>query len=181
MRALLAILAAVLLAGCGSSTETVTVTTTVTQTVTETAPGDATALPDAVEETRRGLLEAAQSGDVDALEPFVTDRLSYSFGEPVEGGAIAYFKQLEAQGQDPLGTLAKLLQLPYTLAQGNYVWPWVYTRAGHGPHRLREAAPRRVRRRLRRPDATSAVPRPRQLRRPTAQPRIVPVQVRPVD
>ena len=127
MRPLLAVLAAVLLAGCGSSTETVTVTTTVTQTVTETAPGDATALPDAVEETRRGLLEAAQSGDVEALEPFVTDRLSYSFGGPVEGGAIEYFKQLEAQGQDPLGTLAKLLQLPYTLAQGNYVWPWVYT------------------------------------------------------
>jgi len=127
VRPLLAALAAVLLAGCGSSTETVTVTTTVTQTVTETAPGDATALPDAVEETRRGLLEAAQSGDVEALEPFVTDRLSYSFGGPVEGGAIEYFKQLEAQGQDPLGTLAKLLQLPYTLAQGNYVWPWVYT------------------------------------------------------
>ena len=127
MRALLAVLAAVLLAGCGDSTETVTVTSTVTQTVTETAAGDASALPDAVEETRRGLLEAAQSGDVEALEPFVTDRLSYSFGGPVEGGAIEYFKQLEAQGQDPLGTLAKLLQLPYTLAQGNYVWPWVYT------------------------------------------------------
>ena len=128
MRALLAVLAAVLLAGCGSSTETVTVTSTVTQTVTETAPpGDATALPDEVEATRRGLLEAAQSGDVEALEPFVTDRLSYTFGEPVEGGAIEYFRQLEAQGEDPLGTLAKLLQLPYTLAQGNYVWPWVYT------------------------------------------------------
>ena len=127
MRALLAVLAAVLLAGCGSSTETVTVTSTVTQTVTETAPPDATALPDEVEATRRGLLEAAQSGDVEALEPFVTDRLSYTFGEPVEGGAIEYFRQLEAQGQDPLGTLAKLLQLPYTLAQGNYVWPWVYT------------------------------------------------------
>jgi hypothetical protein len=127
VRALLAVLAAVLLAGCGNSTETVTVTTTVTQTVTATAPGDATALPDAVEETRRGLLEAAQSGDVEALEPFVTDRLSYTFGEPAEGGAIEYFRQLEAQGQDPLGTLAKLLQLPYTLAQGNYVWPWVYS------------------------------------------------------
>ena len=61
MRALLAVVAAVLLAGCGESTETVTVTSTVTQTVTETAAGDATALPDAVEETRRGLLEAAQS------------------------------------------------------------------------------------------------------------------------
>ena len=127
MRALVAVVAAVLLAGCGSSSETVTVTTTVAQTVTEPSPGDATALPDAVEETRRGLLEAAESGDVEALEPFVTDRLSYTFGEPVEGGAIEYFKQLEAEGQDPLGTLAKLLQLPYTLAQGNYVWPWVYT------------------------------------------------------
>ena len=129
MRSLFVVLAAVLLAGCGGSTETETVTvrSTVTQTVTETAAGDASALPDAVEETRRGLLEAAQSGDVEALEPFVTDRLSYTFGEPVEGGAIAYFEQLEAEGQDPLGTLATLLQLPSTLAQGNYVWPWVYT------------------------------------------------------
>ena len=129
MRALLAVVAAVLLAGCGESTETVTVTSTETQTVTvtETAAGDASALPDAVEKTRRGLLEAAQSGDVEALEPFVTDRLSYTFGEPAEGGAIEYFTQLEAQGQDPLRTLGKLLQLPSTLAQGNYVWPWVYT------------------------------------------------------
>lgn len=127
MRALVAVAAAVLLAGCGGSTETVTVTTTVVQTVTAPSPGDATALPDAVEETRRGLLEAAESGDVEALEPFVTDRLNYTFGEPVEGGAIEYFRRLEAEGQDPLGTLAKLLQLPFTLAQGNYVWPWVYT------------------------------------------------------
>jgi hypothetical protein len=127
VRALVAVAAAVLLAGCGGSTETVTVTTTVLQTVTEPSPGDATALPDTVEETRRGLLEAAESGDVEALEPFVTDRLSYTFGEPVDGGAIEYFRQLEAEGQDPLGTLAKLLQLPFTLAQGNYVWPWVYT------------------------------------------------------
>jgi hypothetical protein len=127
VRAALALVAAVLLAGCGESAETVTVTSTVTRTVTETAAGDASAVPDEVEATRRGLLEAAQSGDVEALRPFVTDRLSYTFGEPVEGGAVEYFKQLEAQGQDPLGTLAKLLQLPSTLAQGNYVWPWVYT------------------------------------------------------
>ena len=127
MRAVLAVLAAVLLAGCGNSTETVTVTATVTETVTETAAGDASVLPDAVEETRRGLLEAAESGEVEALEPFVTDRLSYTFGAPVEGGAIEYLRRLEAEGQDPLGTLAKLLQLPYTLAQGNYVWPWVYS------------------------------------------------------
>jgi hypothetical protein len=120
-----------LLAACGGGAETTTVvvteTETETETVTETAAGDATALPAAVEETRRGLLEAAESGDVEALEPYVTDRLSYSFGGPVEGGAIEHFRRLEEQGEDPLGTLSRILQLPYTLAQGNYVWPWVYS------------------------------------------------------
>ena len=134
MRLLLPALAAVaVLAGCGSSdtTETVTVTQTETETrtVTVTSPGDVDAdpLPEPVRKTRDGLLEAARSGDVEALAPYITDRFSYSFGGPVEGGAIAYFKRLEEQGEDPLGTLEKLLQLPWTLAQGNYVWPWVYS------------------------------------------------------
>ena len=131
MRLVLAAAAAAMLAGCGSSTttQTVTVTRTETATVTETSAGgaDASTLPEPVRRTRDGLLEAAQSGDVEALEPYVTDRLSYSFGGPVEGGAVAYWTQLEAQGEDPLGTLATILQLPWTLSQGTYVWPWVYS------------------------------------------------------
>ncbi|MGE5690761.1 MAG: hypothetical protein ACM33B_09435 [Pseudomonadota bacterium] len=130
MRARTALLAAALVVGgCGSSSDTVTVTRTETETVTrtETTAADATALPDAVEETRRGILAAAEAKDWDALEPYVTDRLNYTFGGPVEGGAIAYWKRLEAKGEDPLGTLARILQLPSTLTQGTYIWPWAYS------------------------------------------------------
>jgi hypothetical protein len=129
VRTLLALTAAVLLAGCGggATTETVTVSETETEEATAGGATDAEWPPEPVRRTQEGLLEAAQSGEVDALAPYVTDRLSYSFGGPVEGGAIAYWKQLEAEGEDPLGTLVKVLSLPWTLAQGNYVWPWVYT------------------------------------------------------
>lgn len=125
MRTLLALTAAVLLAGCGGAATTETVT--VRETETAAGATDAEWPPEPVRKTQEALLAAAQSGDVDALAPYVTDRLSYSFGGPVEGGAIAYWKQLEADGDDPLGTLVKVLSLPWTLAQGNYVWPWVYT------------------------------------------------------
>jgi hypothetical protein len=129
VRPLVALLAVAVVAGCGSSETTVTVTRTETETVTrtETAAADATALPEAVERTRRALLEAAQARDLRALEPYVTDRLGYTFGGPVEGGAVAFWKQLAEQGEDPLATLATILQLPSTLAQGNYIWPWVYS------------------------------------------------------
>jgi len=125
VRTLLALTAAGLLAGCGGSATTGTVT--VGETETAAGATDAEWPPEPVRRTQEGLLEAAQSGQVDALAPYVTERLSYSFGGPVEGGAIAYWKQLEADGEDPLGTLVEVLSMPWTLAQGNYVWPWVYT------------------------------------------------------
>ena len=103
MRTLLALTAAVLFAGCGGAATTETVT--VSETETAAGATDAQWPPEPVRRTQEGLLEAAQSGEVDALAPYVTDRLSYSFGGPVEGGAIAYWKQLEADGEDPLGTL----------------------------------------------------------------------------
>lgn len=86
-----------------------------------------TGLPAAVEETRAALLEAAESGDYEALRPLLPDEFEYTFGGPVEGGPIAYWQELErTTEQRPLETLATILELPYVLTRGYYVWPWAY-------------------------------------------------------
>jgi hypothetical protein len=137
MRALLA-LAAVALLGVGAaagwfaareteSVETVTETATTTETTTEEAAESG--LPPAVEETRIALLEAAESGDYEALRTLVPpEGFEYTFGGDVEGGAIAYWRELERTTRErPLQTLAALLRMPYVLTRGTYVWPWAYT------------------------------------------------------
>jgi hypothetical protein len=84
-------------------------------------------LPVAVEETRTALLDAAGSGDYEALRSLISGDFSYTFGGEVEGGAIAYWQELErSTDARPLRTLAELLKLPYTLSRGYYVWPWAY-------------------------------------------------------
>jgi hypothetical protein len=112
--------------GCGG-TETTTVERTVTTTTVVTAPDAAATLPRPAAKTWAALREAAASGDYEQLRPLVTDRLSYTFGEPVDGGAVAYWRQLEA-GSDtsPLRILAALLKLPYTLYRGAFVWPFAF-------------------------------------------------------
>ena len=136
-RALVALAGALALAGCGG-TETVTVTesetvtesTTETETVqqTETAAGPAAGLPPAAAETHAGLLEAAESGDYEALRPLLpASGFSYTFGGEVQGGPIAYWQLLERQaGEQPIAILARILRLPYTLSGGRYVWPFAY-------------------------------------------------------
>lgn len=82
----------------------------------------------ALEQTRKALVAAAGSGDYEALRPYIPDDFSYTFGGPVEGGPIAYWQELErTTGERPLGTLAMLLEMPYTLSSGIYVWPWAYS------------------------------------------------------
>jgi hypothetical protein len=45
----------------------------------------------------------------------------------VEGGAISFWQQLEDDsGASPIGILADLLALPYTLYRGIYVWPFAF-------------------------------------------------------
>jgi hypothetical protein len=106
------------LAGRGDEPET----TTVTQTV-------AAGLPAAVERTRAAIADAARQRDWDALRGLLGPGFKYTFGGPVEGGAIAYWQELEAeQGERPLATLSRVLQLPYTLSRGLYVWPFAYDR-----------------------------------------------------
>jgi hypothetical protein len=129
--------AGVFLTGCGSG-ETVTVTateteaTTVSETVTETVTSTVAsgALPAPVEEKRAAIAEAAASGDYEALRPLLAEQFSYSFGGPVEGGPIAYWRSLE-QREDirPIAILADLMVLPYTLYQGIYTWPFAFDKA----------------------------------------------------
>ena len=105
-RALLALAGALALAGCAGGTETVTVTEreTTTETATETVTQTETAaaapvgLPPAVAETHAALLEAAESGDYEALRPLLpASGFSYTFGGEVQGGPIAYWQLLERQ------------------------------------------------------------------------------------
>ncbi len=128
---LLCVLVAVAVAACGGAetvTTTVSETETVTETVTETAAGEGAAgLPDAVAETHAGLLAAAESGDYEALRPFLHDEFSYTFGLPHEEGAIGYWQMVEEEGDDsPIEILARILRLPYTLAGGLYIWPFAF-------------------------------------------------------
>lgn len=109
------------------SAETVTETTTATETTTEETADSG--LPPAVEETRAALLAAAESGDYEELRPLIpSDGFEYTFGGGVQGGAIAYWRELERTTRErPLETLAALLRMPYVLTRGTYVWPWAYT------------------------------------------------------
>lgn len=86
-------------------------------------------LPATVEEARVAILEAAQSSDYEALRPLVPESgFEYTFGEPVEGGPIAYWQELErTTAERPLEALAAILEMPYVLSHGYYVWPFAYT------------------------------------------------------
>jgi hypothetical protein len=106
-------------------TTTVTDVRTTTQTVTTTAETAAAGLPAEVERTRAAIHEAAKARDFVALAKLIPDAFRYTFGDPFEGGAIAYWQNLEPK-DDPFGTLARITELPYTLTQGYYVWPFAY-------------------------------------------------------
>lgn len=103
-------------------------TTTVTVTRTETRPvatGDV-GVPGAVERKRAAMLRAAQAKDYEALAKLADPTFKYTFGSPFSGGPAAYWRQAEQQGQQPLEALAAILELPYTLSRGMYVWPFAY-------------------------------------------------------
>jgi hypothetical protein len=130
-RFLLGLAGALALAGCGG-TETVTVTVSETETQTETTTETTTealavGLPGPVAETHAALLAAAESGDYEALRPLIPDNFSYTFGAPEEDDPIAYWQELEEAGEgSPIEILARILELPYTLSAGTYVWPFAF-------------------------------------------------------
>jgi hypothetical protein len=84
-------------------------------------------LPAAVERTRAAIAAAASARDYDALERLVPDPFKYTFGENVPGGPVAYWRDLEQRSdEDPIGTLATIMSLPYTVSGDYYVWPFAY-------------------------------------------------------
>ena len=103
---------------------TTTATVTTARTTTAAAPG----LPPAVERTRSALQRAAAARDLEALRREIPAHgFTYTFGEQVEGGAVAHWEELERTTDErPIETLARVLELPYTLRQGHYVWPFAY-------------------------------------------------------
>jgi hypothetical protein len=96
------------------------------ESTSETSP---VGVPVVVERTRAALLAAAESGDYEALRPLIpaNGAFKYTFGGPVEGGPIAYWRQLEqSTSERPLEALAAVLRMPYTLSRGYYYWPFAY-------------------------------------------------------
>ena len=86
-------------------------------------------LPAAVEETRAELQAAAESGDYEALAELIPSTgFEYTFGDPVDGGPVAYWQEIERTTDErPIEALAAILKMPYVLSRGYYVWPWTYT------------------------------------------------------
>jgi hypothetical protein len=85
--------------------------------------------PDVVLRKRAAMLAAAQARDYDALaELSDPQQFKYTFGEEVEGGPAAYWRQAEMRGEGPgpAEALAAILRMPYTLSRGLYVWPFAY-------------------------------------------------------
>jgi hypothetical protein len=136
VRGLLVLAVALLaFAACGGETVTVTTTETLTETETETVLETETVqqpvvvgLPGPAAATHAALLQAARTGDYEALRPLVPeDEFSYTFGTPDPEGPIAHWQRVEAEtGESPIAILERILELPYTLSAGTYVWPFAY-------------------------------------------------------
>lgn len=123
------------MSACGGETVTVTTTETLTETETETVLETETVqqpvvvgLPGPAAATHAALLQAARAGDYEALRPLVPeDEFSYTFGTPDPEGPIAYWQRVEEEtGESPIAILEQILELPYTLSGGTYVWPFAY-------------------------------------------------------
>ena len=87
---------------------------------------DSSGVPEPVLEQRAAILAAARERDYDGLAQLVDPAgFEYTFGGPVAGGPAAYWRQIEEQ-ERPLDALVEVLELPYTLSRGIYVWPFAY-------------------------------------------------------
>jgi hypothetical protein len=87
-----------------------------------------TAPPDVVLRKRAAMLAAATESDYDALAQLADPtEFEYTFGEQVDGGPAAYWRQAVSRGEEPpAAALEAILRLPYTLSRGIYVWPFAY-------------------------------------------------------
>jgi hypothetical protein len=90
-------------------------------------------LPAPVADTRQALIDAAATGDLENLRPLLPDDgFSFSFGASED--PIAYWRRRQAEGEDILGLIQRLLELSHTEVgagtQGPtmYVWPFAFDR-----------------------------------------------------
>jgi hypothetical protein len=115
------------------STATPPTTTPATTTATEPSscpegptPRPVEGLPQAVAETRDGIIAAAISCDFETLERLAGDRFTTSFG----GGGAENLSVWNDRGLEPTVTLLHLLDMTYTMVEGGdgpiYVWPTAY-------------------------------------------------------
>ena len=94
---------------------------------------DIAALPKPVQQKRAALIEAAKSGDIEALKPIFEAQktpVQVSYGEPED--AIAYLKSESADsgGASILAILGEELDAPYAIIGAtsetpSYVWPYL--------------------------------------------------------
>jgi len=94
---------------------------------------DISALPEAVQATRQKLIDAARSGDIEALQPIIDAQgvqPKVSFGDPDD--ALGYLRDVseDGEGRQILGLLLDLLDQPYAYfpdsgGETNYIWPYL--------------------------------------------------------
>ena len=94
---------------------------------------DLSALPAPVAATRQRLIDAALSGDIEALRPIIEAQKfppTVPYGGPDD--AVDYLKTYSADGQglENLGILLDLFSLPYAIFDSesdtpSYVWPYL--------------------------------------------------------
>ena len=92
---------------------------------------DLEALPQAVADLRRNLLEAARTGEIENLAPFLPadDDFVISFGGDVD--PIPYWKEMSGDGEgvEVLSILIEILNTGYAVTEGEngedlYIWPY---------------------------------------------------------
>lgn len=94
---------------------------------------DISALPEPVRATRQALIDAARSGDIEALQAIIAAQNgppNVSFGTPDD--AVAYLKDVseDDEGRQILGLLVDLFDQPYAFypdsgGATNYIWPYL--------------------------------------------------------
>ena len=87
-----------------------------------TGPESPPFLPDFVHETYDDILAAAQSRDWDALRR-LSAQTSCTFSDQKEP-CVPYWRDLEEQGEDPLGVLVEILQQQPALNPEAPIWVW---------------------------------------------------------
>jgi hypothetical protein len=131
VRALLLLAACLTVTGCGGESTTETRTVTVRETVELPAPpANQPGLPQAVAEKREAIARAAEANDYDAIARLLDpNEFEYTFGAPVEGGPVAYWRRLEeTTSERPLRILRAILDMPYTTEREIYVWPFAFNK-----------------------------------------------------